>query len=82
MSRALAIGVPAGLAASAYLVNGLHGLAGWLDPFRFLSSFWLVGSSPLGGGVDLVGVLVVLWVALAVLAAGAWLIERRDLQTP
>ena len=81
-SRALAIGVPAGLAASAYLVNGLHGLAGWLDPFRFLSSFWLVGSSPLGGGVDLVGVLVVLVAALAVLAAGAWLIERRDLQTP
>ena len=33
--RALAIGVPAALAAAAYLVNGLHELAGWLDPFRF-----------------------------------------------
>ena len=81
-SRALAIGIPAGLAASAYLVNGLHGLAGWLDPFRFLSPFWLVGSSPLGGGVNVAGVLVVLAVGLAILAAGSLLIERRDLQTP
>ena len=74
--------MPAGLAAGAYLVNGLHGLAGWLDPFRFLSSFWLVGSSPLGGGVDLVGVLVVLVAALVLLVAGSLLIERRDLETP
>jgi beta-exotoxin I transport system permease protein len=81
-SRALAIGVPVGLAASAYLVNGLHGLAGWLDPFRFLSPFWLVGSSPLGGGVNVAGVLVVLAVGLSVLTAGSLLIERRDLQTP
>jgi len=81
-SRALAIGVPASLAAGAYLVNGLHGLAGWLDPFRFLSSFWLVGSSPLGGGVDLVGVLVVVAAALVLLVAGSLLIERRDLETP
>ena len=28
---------------------------GWLDPFRFLSPFWLVGSSPLQGGVAAVG---------------------------
>ena len=51
-SRALAIGVPAGLAAAGYLVNGLHSMAGWLDPFRFVSPFWLVGSSPLQGGAD------------------------------
>jgi ABC-2 type transport system permease protein len=81
-SRALAIGIPAGLAAGGYLVNGLHGLAGWLDPFRFLSPFWLVGSSPLGSGVNTVGLLVVLVVAVLVLAAGSRLIERRDLETP
>ena len=80
-SRALAIGIPAGLAASAYLVNGLHGLAGWLDPFRFLSPFWLVGLAA-RRGVNVAGVLVVLAVGLAVLAAGSLLIERRDLQTP
>jgi beta-exotoxin I transport system permease protein len=81
-SRALAIGVPAGVAAAGYLVNGLHGLAGWLDPFRFLSPFWLVGSSPLQNGIKGVGVAVVLAAAVAALVAGALLIERRDLQTP
>lgn len=81
-SRALAIGVPAGAAAAAYLVGGLHGLAGWLDPFRFLSPFWLVGSAPLRSGIDGVGVLVVLAAALVVLVSGALLVERRDLETP
>jgi hypothetical protein len=81
-SRALAIGVPAGLAAAGYLVNGLHGLAGWLDPFRFLSPFWLVGSSPLQNGADGSGLLAVLAAALSVLVAGSLLVERRDLETP
>jgi ABC-2 type transport system permease protein len=81
-SHALAIGVPAGLAAAGYLVGGLHGLAGWLDPFRFLSPFWLVGSSPLQGGADAVGTLVVVAAALVILAAGSVLVERRDLEVP
>jgi len=81
-SRALAIGIPAGAAATAYLVNGLHGAAGWLDPFRFLSPFWLAGSSPLQGGVDGVGILVVALVGLGILVTGSLLIERRDLETP
>jgi ABC-2 type transport system permease protein len=81
-NRALAIGVPAGVAAAGYLVNGLHELAGWLEPFRFLSPFWLVGTTPLQNGIDAAGAVVVLVVAGAVLVAGALLIERRDLQTP
>jgi ABC-2 type transport system permease protein len=81
-SRALAIGVPAALAAGGYLVNGLHGLADWLDPFRFLSPFWLVGSSPLQSGIRSWGSLLVLASAFAVLSAGSLLVERRDLQTP
>jgi len=81
-SRALAIGVPAGLAAAGYLVNGLHELAGWLDPFRFLSSFWLVGASPLQNGIDAVGALLVLAAGAVALLAGSVLVERRDLQTP
>ena len=56
-SRGLAIGIPAALAAAGYLVNGLHGVAGWLDPFRFASSFWLVGTSPLENGLNWWGVL-------------------------
>jgi ABC-2 type transport system permease protein len=81
-SRALAVGVPAALAAGGYLVGGLHGLARWLEPFRFLSAFWWVGTAPLQNGVDGWGVLVVLLVAGAVLVAGALLVERRDLETP
>jgi ABC-2 type transport system permease protein len=81
-SRALAIGVPAALAAGGYLVNGLHGLAGWLDPFRFLSPFWLVGSSPLQTGARGGGLVVVFVLATLVLIAGSLLVERRDLQTP
>jgi ABC-2 type transport system permease protein len=80
-SRALAIGVPAGVAAAGYLVNGLHSVAGWLDPFRFVSSFWLVGSSPLQGGSRWSGVIVVC-VAAVVLGSSALLVERRDLETP
>jgi ABC-2 type transport system permease protein len=74
--------VPAALAAGAYLVGGLHELASWLDPFRYLSSFWWIGQSPLGSGVDYAHYLLVAAVALVVLGAAALLIERRDLQTP
>ncbi len=81
-SRGLAIGVPAALAAGGYLVNGLHGLAGWLDPFRFFSPFWLVGSSPLQSGVRGSGLVVLFLLSALVLAAGSLLVERRDLQTP
>ncbi len=78
----LAIGVPAALGAGGYLVNGLHGLAGWLDPFRVVSPFWLVGSSPLQSGTDGLGLVAVLLLAVLALAAGSLLVERRDLQTP
>ena len=80
LGRALALGLAAG--AASYLVGGLHDLAGWLDPFRFLSPFWLVGQSPLQGGTDRVGVLVVLAAAIVALALGAVLVERRDLEVP
>ena len=81
-SKLLAIAVPAGYAAAAYLVSRLHDLAGWLDPLRFLSPFWLIGSSPLQDGVDGWGLLVVLAGALAAVAVGAVLLERRDLEVP
>lgn len=81
-SRLVAIGVPAALAAAGYLVGGLHGLAGWLDPLRVLSPFWWVGSSPLQGGVRPGGVAIVLTAAIVCLVAGALLVERRDLRTP
>ena len=81
-SKLLALGIPAGYAAAAYLVSGLHALAGWLDPLRFLSPFWLVGSAPLQNGVDGWGTLVVVAAAAVTLAAGVILVERRDLEVP
>ena len=81
-SRGLAIGTSAGLAAASYLVNGLHGVAGWLDPFRFASSFWLLGSSPLQGGTRGWGVALVLAAGLVALISGSLLSERRDLEAP
>ena len=67
---------------AGYLVNGLHGLAGWLDPFRVLSPFWLVGSSPLQSGSNGWGLLAVMLLAVLVLGVGSRRVERRDLQTP
>ena len=80
--RALAIAIPAGLAAVGYLVNGLQELASWLEPFRFVSSFWWIGQSPLSNGVDYERYVVVAAAAVVVLAAGAFFFERRDLQVP
>jgi hypothetical protein len=59
-SKLLALAIPAGWAARAYLVGGLHDPAGWLDPLRFLSPFWLVGQSPLRTVSTAWGTLVVI----------------------
>ena len=80
-SRALAIGVPAAAAAAAYLVGGLHELAGWLDPFRFVSSFWWAGQAPLSSGVDYADLLVLALATAAALPAALALIGNRDLDT-
>jgi len=81
-NRALAVGLAAGLAAGGYLVSGLHSLAGWLEPMRFLSVFWWIGSAPLENGIRGWGAVVVALVAVAILVAGAVLVERRDLEAP
>lgn len=81
-NKALAVGASAGYAAVAYLVSGLHGVAGWLDPFRFLSPFWWIGTAPLQHGIRGAGVVVLLAASAVALAAGAALVERRDLEVP
>lgn len=80
--RALAVALPAGLAVGSYLVSGLHALAGWLDPFRFLSPFWWLGTSQLQNGIRASGAFVVALAAVAALLAGALLVDRRDLEAP
>jgi ABC-2 type transport system permease protein len=81
-SRSLSIAVPGALAAASYLIAGLHDLASWLDPLRYLSSFWWIGQSPLSDGVSGWGLMLVAITALAALAAAGELIDRRDLKTP
>jgi ABC-2 type transport system permease protein len=78
--RATAMAVPAVFAIVGYLVGGLHDLASWLDPFRFVSSFWWMGQSPLTTGVQYDRFVVLALGALVCLAAAAVLIDRRDLQ--
>ncbi|HEY7705920.1 MAG TPA: ABC transporter permease subunit [Gaiellaceae bacterium] len=80
--RGLAIAIPAGVAAAGYLINGLQELASWLEPFRFVSSFWWIGQSPLSHGVDYERFVLVAAAALVALAAGSLLLERRDLEAP
>jgi len=80
-SRALAIGVPAAAAAAGYLVGGLHELAGWLDPFRFVSSFWWTGQAPLSNGVDYTHQIALALATAAELAIALVLIGRRDIDT-
>ena len=78
----VSVGAAAGYAALAYLASGLHSLAGWLDPFRLVSPFWWIGASPLQHGIRASGVVVVLVASAGVLAAGALLVDRRDLEVP
>jgi ABC-2 type transport system permease protein len=81
-NKALAVGASAGYAAVAYLVSGLHTLAGWLDPFRFLSPFWWIGTAPLQNGIRGWGAVVLIATSAAVLVAGTVLVDRRDLEVP
>lgn len=77
--RSLAIAVPAGLAAIAYLIAGLHSLADWLDPFRYVSTFYYAGQSTLSSGVDWGHLTVLAAASVIVLAAAIAVFERRDL---
>jgi ABC-2 type transport system permease protein len=79
-NHALAVALPSALAAGGYLVSGLHSLAGWLDPLRYLSAFWWLGSSPLQHGIRGSGAAVLAVAAAATLLGGAFLVGRRDLE--
>ena len=77
--RSFAIGVPAAIAAVGYLIAGLHSLAGWLDPFRYLSGFYYAGQGTLTSGVDWGHLAVLAAASAVVLAAAVAVFQRRDL---
>jgi ABC-2 type transport system permease protein len=78
-SRALALGLSAGVAVLGYLANSVIPQVEGLAWVRDLSPFgWLLGGSPLVNGIQ-VGHVVTLAVATAVLVAGGtWAFTRRD----
>jgi ABC-2 type transport system permease protein len=77
----LARGVPGAVAVVAYLVNGLGGMVGWLEPFQRLSPFYqFAAHDPLRHGVSYpaVGVAVVTFAVLVALAV--WGFRGRDVR--
>ena len=78
--RALAIGVPSGLAVATFIVNTLAPSVDWLEPFRLLSPFYYYsGGAPILNGLDPVHALVLVGISAVALAYALWAFERRDL---
>lgn len=90
-SVALAVGAATGkpvlarataalLAVAAYVINALGQLTDALRPARPISPFYLLlGNNPLANGLWVGPALAVTGVSLLLVAAGALLLERRDL---
>ena len=77
------IGIAAGAAVGVamYLLNTLAQMNSAIRPFRFLSLFhYSGGASPLGQGLDAVGVAVLLGTSAALLVVALVLFEGRDIR--
>jgi ABC-2 type transport system permease protein len=78
-SKALAIGVSAGVAVLTYLASGFFPQAEGLAWTRDLSPWhWYLGGEPLKNGLQAGDSLLLLAVTLALVAAGTWRFNRRD----
>ena len=76
-----ASGVAAGVALVGWLINGFAPLAHSIDWLKYLSPFYYyAGSDPLAHGVDTGHLAVLGLVALALTAAAAAVLERRDIR--
>ena len=79
-SRGVAAGIAGGVAVITYLANNLRAIVDFIDPAKWLSPFfYYIDADPLANGLNLAhaGVLVL---AIAALAAAAYIgLERRDL---
>jgi len=81
-SRAVAIATGAALTGGGFLLQSLANLSSTLRPVRWLSPWqWFADARPLVDGWDGVTVplLATLALAAALVAAGAWRFERRDI---
>lgn len=78
--RTAALAVPGGLAVLTFTVNGLVSQVAHLGWTRHLSPFhWLTQGAPMTNGLQVLPVLVPVVLTLAVVAAGALALDRRDL---
>ena len=78
--RGLAIGVPAAVAAAAYLLSSLAPVVSALEPWRVLSPFyWAVGDDQLSAGLGWGGLAVLAGCCAAALVAAVVTAERHDL---
>ena len=80
--RGLARGITTTLALASYLLSTLSNLVSWLRPVRNLS-LWqhTLGVDPLGTGLHLDRIALVVAVTLLIGAIGLWAFDRRDLAT-
>ena len=78
--RGLAIGVPAALAAAAYLLSSLAQVVSALHDWRVLSPFyWAVGDDQLTKGLGWGGAVVLVGLCAAALVGAVLSLERHDL---
>jgi ABC-2 type transport system permease protein len=77
--RAIALGVAAGLAVAAYMLNAIGPTvdAPWME---MISPFaWFVGDQPLANGFDWAGLGLLALIPLFAGPVGLWVFQRRDL---
>lgn len=78
--RAFALGTGAAVAVLGFLANGLLPQINGLEWVRNISPFhWLVGGDPLRNGIDLSDTLIMSFLTAALVAAGTWAFDRRDI---
>lgn len=80
--RGRSTGIATTLAAATYLVNGMSGMATWLEPLRPISPFWwATRDNPVAVGLSITQVAVLVVMALVMLGAATIAFDRRDLGT-
>ena len=78
--KAVAIGLPSGIAVATFIVNALAPSVDWLEPFRVLSPFYYYsGDDPTLTGLDPIHAAVLAAISAAAVCFALWAFERRDL---
>lgn len=79
--RGLATGVASSVAILSWLINSFAPLVSGLGWLKYLSLYhYYAGNDPLVHGIDIGGLVVLAAVSAALVAAGMWLVGRRDLR--